>query len=121
MSSFSKILDDVKAVDQLQDQIKRALEEQTSGSHQILEALTEINVVTQAVRSGSKEMTEEGTILVDRNQKLNGLSAEVRARVQNVAQAAQTMNLSSAAASSQAGIMSHHIAEVASQVARFKV
>jgi len=121
MASFARILDDVKTVNQFQDQIKNALTEQTSGSQQILQALSDINTVTQTVRGGSKEMTEEGTLLVDRNQKLRTLASDIQTRVQGISTSTETINAAAAEASNRAAEMARHIDEVEQQVSRFKV
>jgi len=120
-SSFARILEDVRTVDQFQEQIKNALTEQTSGSQQILQALADINNITQAIRNGSKEMTEGGSLLVESNQTLKTLAGEVRGRVLKINEAAGEINQTVADAASRASLMSGHIDEVEAQVTKFKV
>ena len=120
-SSFARIQEDVMTVDQFQVQIKNALTEQTAGSQQILQALADINEITQNVRAGSKEMTEGGTALVERNQNLRALAAEVRQRVAGLSDAADAISGSVAEASTRASSMALNISEVEQQVARFRV
>lgn len=120
-AAFATILGDVKAVDQFQHQIKNALAEQTAGSRQILEALSEINAITQSIRNGSREMTEEGTVLVDRNQKLRTLAADIRAKVLALSSATEEINQLAGEALLRAAQMSEQIEDVENQVSRFKV
>jgi len=58
LNKFEAIDSNVKTVAQQEDTIRRAMEEQGTGSRQILEGISEINELTRLVRSSSNEMLE---------------------------------------------------------------
>jgi methyl-accepting chemotaxis protein len=120
-SSFARIQEDVQAVNQLQVEIKNALTEQTAGSQQILEALAEINDITQTVRGGSREMTEGGTHLVNRNKTLRELATHVRDSVVAINALSDAIATSVTEASTRVQDMSQSVATVEGHVSRFKV
>ena len=82
--------------------------------------MADINNVTQAIRSGSKEMTEGGTLLVDSNQSLKALAHDVRNKVLEITAAAQAINRSVAEAVAQTATISAHIDKMEQQVTKFK-
>lgn len=55
--AFGEILGNVKNVSEIEDEVSRSVDEQNTGSKQILEALAVIRNVTEEVRGASSEMT----------------------------------------------------------------
>ncbi|MDR0409710.1 MAG: methyl-accepting chemotaxis protein, partial [Spirochaetaceae bacterium] len=56
LNKFEAIDTGVKTVSDQEENIRNAMEEQSAGSQQILEAISQLNEVTQMVKSSSKEM-----------------------------------------------------------------
>jgi methyl-accepting chemotaxis protein len=73
--AFAEILSLLAGVNELEQQIRQAMEEQTHGSQQTLEALTNINEVTQAVRLASQEINTGSKKI---GQEMDGLLAVTR-------------------------------------------
>ena len=77
-NSFQSILDQIRLLAQYLGQIKIAMDEQSEGSRQILEATTQINGITTQVRAGSGKMMEDIQAINTEMQKLLTGSAHVQ-------------------------------------------
>lgn len=66
-----------KAVSEQEDVVMAAMQEQTIGSKQILEAMSYIDDTTVTVRSDAKEMLENGRNVVEQMRAMNTSSADI--------------------------------------------
>lgn len=73
---FDQVAGLIQVVSRFEDEIRAALQEQSSRSQQILEALGTMNGVTEAVRNSAGEMTDGARGLVDGMDRLSGISAD---------------------------------------------
>ncbi len=75
----------VGTVGNLQREVKHAMEEQSSGSEEILAALNRMNTITTEVRDGSTEMRSAGGAIADEMQRLVTISESLRNRLNEIA------------------------------------
>jgi len=76
-AAFDTVLDRVGALGNQSTQVKTAMDEQSVGSKQILEAIAQINQITVKVQEGAAEMREGSLTIDDEMQKLLRLSENV--------------------------------------------
>jgi len=77
-NSFENIVKSVKLVSNMEAEIKHSIEEQASGSSQILEALTNIVQITDEINTGSKEMLNGSKAILDEIIRLVNITENVR-------------------------------------------
>jgi methyl-accepting chemotaxis protein len=77
LNKFEDIEKGVKVVSQQEDHIRISMEEQSSGSKQILEAIGKLNDLTRQVKSGSSEMREGSKQVITESENLEQVTAEI--------------------------------------------
>jgi hemerythrin-like metal-binding protein len=77
LDRFGAIDSGVKAVSDQEEQIRNAMEEQSSGSRQILVAIQKLNEITQAVKSGSEEMQQGSAEIINEGKSLEKATSEI--------------------------------------------
>ena len=82
--SFETVNSLVKTVDQLEEEMKFTMVEQSSGSEVILKSLAQINDITSNVKSGSEEMSEGSRQVLTEMQRLLEISQIVNERIINI-------------------------------------
>ncbi len=90
-SSFDSIISSVKTVTILESEIKHAIEEQSSGSTQILRALTAMNDITRDVQSGSAEMLAGNSRILSGVSGLLDMTEQVNSAASGVVDKARTV------------------------------
>ncbi len=75
---FDEVSRRIETVYNYQEEIRTALNEQNSGSKQVLDGIMNINGVTANVKQGAEEMSRNALSLVEGMRRLNELSAKVR-------------------------------------------
>ena len=106
--TFDEILEQIRVLSHLEEEIKYSMQEQSSGSVLVLESLAKINGVTSEVRSSAEEMQEgSNSVLTMMKRLLESSGAlekgmvEIAAGAESIRKAAQdTSELSAAAAAS---------------------
>jgi methyl-accepting chemotaxis protein len=91
-AEFTKLLSLMRQVEDREVAIRKAMDEQNSGSAQILAAMGEMNGVTTQVRSGSSEMASGGEAMSQEIQRLSALSGEMRDCIIEIASGANQVN-----------------------------
>jgi methyl-accepting chemotaxis protein len=77
-NSFEIILKSVGIVNNFEKEIKNSIDEQSSGSTQILHALTDINQIMEEVHTGSKEMLKGGKAIIGETADLVDITKMVK-------------------------------------------
>lgn len=90
-SSFESIMRSVDTVTTLETEIKHAIEEQSSGSAQILHALNDMNDITAEVHNGSAEMLTGSRMIIEEVAKLLDMTTQVNATTLEVTSKANTV------------------------------
>ena len=92
LERFGAIENDVQTVSDQESQIRNAMEEQGDGSRQILEAVTQLNSVTNLVRKSSSEMTAESKVVMDQSEELKRITGEVAVSMDEMTQGADEIS-----------------------------
>jgi len=77
LERFENIEKEVKTVSDQETQIRNAMEEQGAGSRQILDAITQLNSVTNQVRRASSDMTTETKEVISQSNALRKITSEI--------------------------------------------
>ncbi len=85
-ASFMTIVDMIQTLNRLESEIKQAMQEQTIGSNQVVDALTQINSVTGRVQSQSVEMTSACQSVSLEMKKLLEICRILRSSMETIAQ-----------------------------------
>ncbi|MCQ2572341.1 MAG: methyl-accepting chemotaxis protein [Treponema sp.] len=83
-NAFENIYELSQTVKQQEDVISRAMEEQSSGNQQVLEAMRAISNSTQVVQSGSTDMMDGGSKIVKEMQNLKVITDEINANMNQI-------------------------------------
>ena len=99
LAKFEAIGSGVRTVSDQEENIRNAMEEQGSGSKQILEAIGQLNEITRQVKSSSLEMLEgskqiitEGKNLEKATQEITGGMSEMANNVDQISSAVKEVN-----------------------------
>jgi methyl-accepting chemotaxis protein len=93
LGKFEAIDSRVKTVSDQEENIRNAMEEQGSGSKQILEAIGQLNEITQQVKSGSQEMFEGSKEIITEGKNLEQAAQEITGGVTEMAKGADQINI----------------------------
>jgi len=74
---FKNIEEEIQTVSNQEAQIRNAMEEQSEGSRQILEAVTQLNTVTNEVRKSSADMITESKEVLSQSTSLRTVTNEI--------------------------------------------
>jgi len=121
MSKFEAIDSSVKVVALQEDNIRNAMEEQDVGSRQILEGVSNINMITDDVKRSSQEMLEGSEEVIRESENLEKITHEITSGINEMAIGAEEIN-----------VAVHHVNEISvknrenielltKEVSRFKV
>jgi methyl-accepting chemotaxis protein len=94
LTEFEQIHSGVKLVSDQEDSILHAMEEQNEGSKQILEAVQQLNEITQQVKNGSTEMLEGSEEVIHESRNLETATQEITKRINEMAAGAEQINTS---------------------------
>ncbi|MDR0290938.1 MAG: methyl-accepting chemotaxis protein [Treponema sp.] len=121
LDRFETIEREVEIVSSQESQIRNAMEEQGTGSRQILEAVTQLNSVTGLVRSASSDMAAESKKIMDESRDLKRITVEV---ADSMDQMTESVDQISSAVTRVEGITEENkenIGSLGGEIARFKV
>jgi hemerythrin-like metal-binding protein len=92
LSKFAAIDTGVKTVLQQEENIRNAMEEQTVGSKQILEAVEKLNEITGRVKTGAANMQKESADVIREGKNLTTAAAEISSGVSEIASRVDQVN-----------------------------
>jgi methyl-accepting chemotaxis protein len=121
LDRFETIEQEVETVANMETQIRNAMEEQGVGSRQILEAVTQLNSVTNLVRKASSEMAEESQDVLKQSGELRQITNEVAGSMDDMFFSADEISNAITRVQEIAGENRENINELSTEVARFKV
>jgi methyl-accepting chemotaxis protein len=119
--SFTEIERSAATVMDLETEIQNSINEQASGSAQMLGALKDITQLTEEVRSGSTEMLSGGKAILDEISRLIEITQTVREAAGSIAERVESAGADMAAASKEAETTAEGVREIDGEVAIFKV
>jgi methyl-accepting chemotaxis protein len=93
LNKFEAIDNGVRTVSDQAENIRNAMEEQGAGSKQILEAIGQLNEVTQLVKGGSEEMLEGSRQVIQESKNLELATQEITNGMNEMATGADQINV----------------------------
>jgi methyl-accepting chemotaxis protein len=121
LSKFEVIDSGVKTVAEQEAGIRDAMEEQTTGSQQLLESAGKVAAVTQLVKSGSEEMFERSKQVIAEGKNLDAATQEIANGMQEIASGVEQIGAAVNRANSISADNKENISSLADEVSRFKL
>jgi methyl-accepting chemotaxis protein len=121
LNKFEDIDKNVKVVSEQEENIRNSMEEQEQGSQQILEAMNQLNNITQLVRSGSNEMLEGSRHVINESKNLEIATEEISQGMNEMASGTDQINASVSQVNNLSNDNRNHIDVLVKEVSKFKI
>jgi methyl-accepting chemotaxis protein len=121
LNKFEAIDSGVKTVSDQEENIRNAMEEQNTGSQQILEAISRLNEVTQMVQGGATEMLEGTREVIHEGRNLEMATQEITNGMNEMAAGADEINTAVNEVNTISGENKQSIDVLVQEVSKFKV
>ncbi|MDR1985346.1 MAG: methyl-accepting chemotaxis protein, partial [Treponema sp.] len=121
LNRFEAIDNGVKTVSGQEEQVKDAMEEQGTGSQQILKVLAHLNEITQYVRSGSTEMLVGSKEIIKESRNLGQVTSEVSNAINEMSSGAEQVNQAVNRVSNLSVDNKQHIDTLVQEISKFRV
>jgi methyl-accepting chemotaxis protein len=121
LTKFEAIDSSVKIVAEQEEQIRNAMEEQGTGSKQLLQGTSSLNEITRQVRSGSNEMLKGSKEIMQEGQNLEMVTQEIASGMSEMASGAEQINTAVNHVNEISGKNREGIEALIREVSRFKV
>ena len=93
LNKFQIIESEIKTVSGQESAIRGAMEEQTEGSKQVLEAISQLNEITQKIHSGSEEMLSGSKQVMHEAKNMNTITQELTNGMSEMASGAEQITI----------------------------
>ena len=121
LNRFEAIDSGVKTVSGQTENIRNAMEEQSTGSREILEVIGQLNDITQMVRGGSEKMLEGSKEVITEGKNLEMVTVEITSGMSKMATGADQINIAITQVNEISGQNKETIDALVQEVSRFKV
>ncbi|MDR1858936.1 MAG: methyl-accepting chemotaxis protein [Treponema sp.] len=121
LKKFEVIDTEVKTVALQEENVRNAMEEQGAGSKQILDAVGELNNITNQVKSGATEMLEGSKEVIKESKNLELVTQEITGGMNEMATGADQINTAVTQVSEISDKNKENIDILVKEVTRFKV
>jgi methyl-accepting chemotaxis protein len=121
LSKFEAIDNGVKTVAEQEENIRNAMEEQSVGSKQILEAIGQLNDATQLVKDSSVEMLEGSKQVIQESKNLELSTEEISNGMNEMATGADQINVAVTRVNGISGQNKENIDVLVREVSKFKI
>jgi methyl-accepting chemotaxis protein len=121
LERFATIEQDITTVSNQELQIRNAMEEQESGSRDILESITQLNTVTNDVKSASGNMMKESDSVAADSERLKKITEEVSGGMEEMTQGVDQINNAVHGVNEISQENKYKIETLAGELAKFKV
>jgi methyl-accepting chemotaxis protein len=121
LNKFEAIDSGVRTVSEQEENIRNAMEEQSTGSQQILEAIGQLNDITQLVKGGSLEMLDGSKEVIQESKNLELVTQELTNGMNEMATGADQINIAVNRVNSISGENKENIDILVREVSKFKV
>ncbi|GHV45467.1 methyl-accepting chemotaxis protein [Spirochaetia bacterium] len=121
LKRFETIEQEVKTVSDQEASIRAAMEEQEIGSRHILEAVTQLNALTDLVRRGSEDMAVDGRDAMKRSDSLARITREIENGMDEMAKGAEQINIAVNRVNEISVANRDNIGALGTEVSKFKV
>jgi methyl-accepting chemotaxis protein len=121
LNKFEAIDGGVRTVAEQEENIRSAMEEQSAGSKQVLEAISQLNEATQMVKGGSGEMLEGSKQVIQESKHLEIATQEITNGMNEMATGADQINVAVNRVNEISGQNKENIDVLVKEVSKFKV
>ena len=121
LNKFELIDSSVKTVADQEDHIRNAMEEQGQGSHQVMDAITQVNGITQQVKDGSQEMLEGSKEVINESKNLERVTQEISGSMNEMATGTEQINIAVHRVNELSSKNRENIDKLVREVSKFKV
>jgi methyl-accepting chemotaxis protein len=121
LNKFGAIDTGVKTVADQEENIRNAMEEQSEGSKQVLEAVARMNEITQQVKGGSQEMLEGSQQIITEGHNLEMATQDITNGMNEMATGADQINIAVTQVNTLSGKNKENIDILVKEVSKFKV
>jgi methyl-accepting chemotaxis protein len=119
LNKFEAIDSSVRTVSEQEHNIRNAMEEQSAGSQQILDAINRLNEVTNMVKDSTVEMLEGSQQVISESRNLGNVTQELENGMNEMATGAEQMNVAVNRVNTISGDNKQHIDNLVSEVSKF--
>jgi methyl-accepting chemotaxis protein len=121
LNKFEAIESGVRIVSEQEESIRGAMEEQSAGSKQILEAIGQLNDATRLVKSGSDEMLGGSQMALEESKNLDLLTTDISGGMNEMAAGADLINAAVDRVNTISGENKNNITLLVEELKKFKV
>jgi methyl-accepting chemotaxis protein len=121
LEHFGDIENEVKGVAMQENHIRTAMEEQSMGSRDILQAISKLNEVTNEVSADSEEMIKTARSVLSQTNNLKEINADVAEKTKDMAQSADIITSAVTKVHTISQENKENITVLSSEIAQFKV
>jgi len=121
LNKFEAIDQGVRTVAEQEEAIRRAMEEQSHGSKQVLHASGQVGDITQQVRGGSMEMLEGSKEVIQESKNLERVTQEITNGINEMAVGAEQVNKAVNTVNELTGKTKENISTLVQSVSGFRV
>jgi methyl-accepting chemotaxis protein len=121
LKKFEAIDSEIRTVSDQEENIRNAMEEQNSGSRQILEAIGKLNEITRMVKGGSEEMLEGSREVIGESKNLEAVTSEISSGISEMATGTDQINIAVNRINEISANNKESIDVLVQEVAKFKV
>ena len=118
---FEKIFENTQEVSEQESVIKAAMDEQSTGSQQILNVIHDINSMTDEVKSGISEMNKDGQSVLVEMEGLASVSVDISNNMDSISSEISEITNSVTDVNSQAKTNRDSIVHVSNEINKFRV
>ena len=121
LNRFESIDQSVRTVSDQEEVIRNAMEEQSQGSRQVLQASGQVSEITLQVKGGSSEMLEGSKEVIQESKNLERVTQEITNGINEMAAGAEQVNKAVNAVNDLTGRTKDNISLLVQAVSGFKV
>jgi methyl-accepting chemotaxis protein len=121
LNRFEAIDSSVRVVAEQEENIRNAMEEQGTGSKQVLDGISKVNEITRHVESGSNEMHDGAKEVIQESNNLEKVTQEITQGMNEMATGAEQINAAVTQVNEISGKNREGITALIREVSRFKV
>ncbi|MDR0785489.1 MAG: methyl-accepting chemotaxis protein [Treponema sp.] len=121
LNKFEAIDKGVKMVSEQEENVRNAMEEQGEGSHQILEAIGQLNELTRMVKSGSEEMLDGSRQVITESKNLEMATQEITNGMNEMGTGADQINIAVNQVNTISSENRSNIDVLVKEVSKFKI
>ncbi|MDR2029375.1 MAG: methyl-accepting chemotaxis protein [Treponema sp.] len=121
LNKFEAIDSGVRTVSEQEENIRNAMEEQNTGSKQILEAIGQLNEVTHTVKHSSEEMLAGSRQVIEGSKNLEMMTQEINNGMSEMSTGAEQINAAINQVNTISGENRENINVLVQEISKFKI